>query len=209
MAVLRLTMDTSVFVEDQERSAVDFRTICEDLVLRGIVEVAISTRLAADKANDGDTARRARHFTRLAPYSEQPPAPFRLDVSALDEDALAGGTQSGDIIDELEALFTANITSPRRRIHSMFDADHIWAHWAKQRDYFVTSDEQALGALRGALYERFQIKVIRPVDFLSAYATSCQSSDPFHQALADNLARLHRATAMASRPRSPADTSRL
>lgn len=189
--MITITLDTSVFVEEEKPRVVEARLLCERLH-GSLLDVAISTRLTADKENDPDLERRTRHFKRLSSYAEQPPAPFRLDCSELGVDILSGDASDGDIIQDLEAIFTRGVTSPRRRAHSTFDADHVWAHWAAGREYFVTSDQQALKAIRAELFARFGIKVIEPEELLSAHESAILSPDQLATALANNLQRAHR-----------------
>jgi hypothetical protein len=195
--MLKITIDTSVFVEDDEtdplkRSSIRCREVCENLHRDGTIDVAVSTRFEADKENDRDPERVARHFARLEPYKRES-AGFRFDVSRFDVDLQHGALEDGDIIEELEGLFVAGISSLRRRVHSMFDADHIWAHWAGRRDYFITSDAQAADRLRGELVRRFGIKVLGPEEFLAAYDAAQDTDADLARALAEELERVHRA----------------
>lgn len=68
--MLKITLDTSVFIEDDATNpnklpSIRCRDICEKLHRDGIVLVAISTRFEADKENDRNEDRRKRHFQRL------------------------------------------------------------------------------------------------------------------------------------------------
>ncbi|MEO7591078.1 MAG: hypothetical protein ABI134_07690 [Byssovorax sp.] len=195
--MLKITIDTSVFIEDDEaaprkQAAIRCRQVCENLHREGTIDVAVSTRFEADKQNDSDPERVARHFARLQPYRRQS-AGFRLDVSRIDVDVLHGEPEDGDIIEELEGLFIAGISSLRRRVHSMFDADHIWARWAGKRDYFITSDVQAVDRLRSELMRRFGIRVLRPEEFLAAYDEVQDADVDRAQTFAQELERRHRA----------------
>jgi len=193
--MLKVTLDTSVFVEDDATNplklpSIRCRDICEKLHRDGVITVAISTRFEADKENDPDADRVAKHFKRLEPY-ERVSSGFRCDVSFLDCDVFTGSGDEGDIAEELEQLFSSGITSLRRRWHSIFDSDHVWAHWAYKRDYFITSDAQAAKKLRGELFRRFGIKVIHPDEFVDAYDAAILSKDPFDQSLTAELQRVH------------------
>lgn len=188
---ITLTIDTSVVLEEDEADAakaasIRFLAVCDEA--SSILVPAVSTRFEADKAADTDAARVARHFARIEPY-ERPPAAFRLDVGFLDVDVLSGTADEGDIIEELEALFTARISGSRRFVHSTFDADHVWAHWTAKREYFVTADRQALGPLRSALSSRFGIRVLAPMEFLEAFDASPPNPDA--PTLRGELARVH------------------
>jgi hypothetical protein len=150
----------------------------------------MSNRFEADKENDRDEVRRERHFKRLESYNRAATI-FRVDVDCLDEEYLWGSPEDCAIFVEMEQLFIKNKTSKRHRTHSMFDADHIWAHRAGRRDYFITSDEQAETTLRRQLFQRFGIKVIHPDEFVSAFDAADSASADLAETLRAELASIH------------------
>jgi hypothetical protein len=118
------------------------------LGFEGKVQIAVTTRVAADLGNDRDDERRTRilHFARMFPVVG---TLTRLGVSSLGSGDVLSGTDSNRLEEEIKSLLYPGglRINDHRYSNKINDVDHLVGHFINRRDIFVTDDQ---GILRKA-----------------------------------------------------------
>ena len=148
----RLTLDTNLVREwwDQRPKQ---RVVAQllDLADRGMVDLAVTATIHLD-IPDEPLALRIQELPEIAIGKTETVA--RLGSWLLGRDMLG----SQEFVDWQEGL---GVTEPDSR-----DFDHLHAHMLLRRDYFLTWDGAIL-SLASELTRRWEIRVLRPEDYLS------------------------------------------
>lgn len=132
MSIPKITLDTNCFINLFDSHAVTATSVetLSDLIrygLSGKLDIAVTTRVEADLANDADESRRAEmyRFLGMVPVVS---TVARLDVSKWNSDTLAD-----DKIEELRQeiqrlLFPGLVSGDRRYSNKINDIDHLVGH---------------------------------------------------------------------------------
>lgn len=180
--MITLTLDSNVLfcgLDGSTEQKAAFQAIWE-IHDAGIANIALTSRFDEDKAADQNLERVKRHY-RIARIFDTIPTAFRVDVSIIGQDVIAG-----EMASQLEALFGIG-SRPFEKHNTMCDVDHLYGHWSAKRDYFLTYDRGIL--TKQAELAELGISVIDPLDFAAAVLRARQHSE----ATADDLESLLRA----------------
>ncbi|MCH7616673.1 MAG: hypothetical protein J4N36_06375 [Chloroflexi bacterium] len=170
MAALQVTIDTNVLIDgldgvSEKRAAFDALL---SLRREGKVEIALSTRLEQDKSNDSDVDRIRRHYEAAASF-DVIGAPARIEVSRIgSRDVIADGEQAN----RLAKLFGVEKPATANK-HTLWDVDHLYAHWSDRRNVFLTYDRPILNK-RGGLKDA-GIVVMDPREFIAQFMIGPQA----------------------------------
>lgn len=134
--MLKVTLDTNVIID--EYLATQFR----QLEKQGLIDIAVTTRVVADKDQDKDKARKVEHLREFENYPKVG-TPLRLDFSRLDSGDFWAGEENIHLSQQIEKLVFGEI-SGKRSHNELADVDHLLGHYKARRDIFVTQDKRIL-----------------------------------------------------------------
>ncbi|MHB8620718.1 MAG: hypothetical protein ACYDAG_14295 [Chloroflexota bacterium] len=168
MNIDKLTLDTNVLQElwsNRDRKQAVEQLL--QLAHQGAVELMVTRRIRDDIPHE-PLASRLQELPEL--QIQERGVVFRLDVSTLDGPDFLGSdtsTQLDAFFAEAQQLATGRIPKrSRANPPDKRDWDHLLAHEALGRDYFLTWDGGIL-CLRPDLNERFGVVVMKPEDYLA------------------------------------------
>ena len=164
MVALQITIDTNVLIDGLDGEP-ENRAVFDALLSlhrEGRVEIALSTRLEQDKSDDSDVGRVGRHHEAAKEFAVIG-GPARINVSRLgSRDVIADGDQAN----RLAKMFgVQNFASANK--HTVWDVDHLYAHWSDDRDVFLTYDKGILNKKRAL--KNAGIVVMDPPEFLAKF----------------------------------------
>jgi len=122
----------------------------------------------ADKDQDEDETRKAKHLEEFSHYLEVGVS-FRLDFSRLDSGDFLAGEEHAQLSKQIEKILFGKISANDKRAHNKTaDIDHLEGHYFAKRDVFITQDGR-MWKKRNVLREQLGIVVEKPQEFLSRF----------------------------------------
>ena len=123
----------------------------------------MTTRVEQDKQGDANTARRDRDLKAAAKF-KRVGSLVRVGVTRIGS---PDGIGDGEFARSLQKMLNLSGSFSSKRWNTMMDVDHLYGHWADNRDYFLTHD-------RGILNKRVDlagvgITVCTPEEFVGMY----------------------------------------
>ena len=159
MTVIRITLDTSavrrLWDKPRQREAI-LRLV--EFSKAGKIELAVTRRIEQDIPNE-PLASKISDLPELGISVE--PDVMRLGYSRLGMTVLGDRNFDG-ALDEIQGIARERIKRRQRAEPPDWrDWDHLHAHWAQKRDYFVTCDNGIL-VVADELKERYGIVALTP-----------------------------------------------
>ena len=158
--MLKVTLDTNVIIDE------NLVTQFKHLEKQGLIDIAVSTRVVADKFQDRDKVRKSKHLKEFESYPKEA-APARWDFSIWDSGDFWAGEEDINLSQQLEELVFGEI-SGKRSHNKLADIDHLLSHYQGKRDIFVTRDN-GIWRKRVGLKDKLGIVVENPQEFLSRF----------------------------------------
>ena len=159
------TLDTNVLVEhwkDRNKAAIT-RTLL-DLAKSGLLDLAVTSRIRED-IPDPPLADRIAELRAL--QVQQIGSVFVLGLSALGGGDMLADDEFPEVMAQIEDLF--NEQGRVRNRPDWRDWQHVWGHYLKGRDVFLTWDRPILDAAT-ELKAKLGIVVMKPEDLLSSFS---------------------------------------
>ena len=158
--MLKVTLDTNVIIDDY--LVTQFR----QLEKQGLIDIAVTTRVVADKDQDKDKARKVEHLKEFENYPKVG-TPARWDFSRWDSGDFWAGEEDIHLSQQIEKLVFSEI-SGKRSHNELADVDHLLGHYKARRDIFVTNDNDILKK-REEFKAKLRIVVENPQEFLNRF----------------------------------------
>jgi len=137
VTMLKITLDTCEII-NADRSVLLIRL--KELISQGKIDVAVTTRVIADKDQDQNLARKKTHLNALDEYPTIG-TNFRLDFSRLGSGDFLIGEDLDLIGKKIEHVIFTEIHLDDKHSHNKWaDVDHLIGHYQSGRDVFVTED---------------------------------------------------------------------
>lgn len=154
----KITLDNNCVINLMDRQSTTATSVEEliELMKLGLsnkVDIAITTRVAADLANDKNDRRR-EEMLRNAQMFPVIGTVARFNVSIFDSGDVFGSEETSRIAEELKTMLFPGGIDPQSKTfpNKINDVDHLLGHLINQRDIFVTDDG-------GILRKKFALKV--------------------------------------------------
>ena len=164
--MLKVTIDTNVLINEETRRLV---AQIKQLAEQGLIDIAVTTRVVADKDQDQDEARKAKHLKDFVRYPKVG-TPMRLDFSRLDSGDFWAGDEHVQVSQQIEKVLFGEISADDKRAHNKrADVDHLVGHYFAKRDVFITQDVRGIWRKRNILREQLGIVVEKPREFLGRF----------------------------------------
>ena len=159
------TLDTNVLVEHwNDRSKAKITRTLLDLAENGLLDLAVTSRIREDipysPLADRITELRALQVQQIGSV-------FVLGLSALGGGDMLADDEFPEAMDRIENLFDRQGRIKNRP--DWRDWQHVWGHYLKGRDVFLTWDRPILDAAP-ELKAQLGIVVIKPEDLLSSFS---------------------------------------
>lgn len=136
--MLKITLDTCEIIIE---NASPLLARVKELALHGKVDIATTTMVIADKDQDKDPNRKARHLAALEEYPQVGTA-ARCGFSLCGSGDFCSG---GDVELQIERIVFGEINPSDKHSHNKWaDVDHLYGHYRIGRDIFVTEDTAIL-----------------------------------------------------------------
>lgn len=174
--LLKITLDTNCVInafDEQHCSATSTEDIEKLFELSQLeqVDVAVTTRLAADLLNDKDPVRRA-HVLGCASTIPTVGTVGRWGTSVWDGGDMWVGSRDEGLIEEVQSVLFPNLSkSDKRYSNKINDIDHIVGHLSNDRDIFVT-DDGGVWRKRKQLRQKVGVTIMRPSECLKFIESS-------------------------------------
>jgi len=182
--MLKITLDTNCFINlfDRDSATATSVEVIGDLIRQGLlhnVDLAVTTRVEADLANDRNAGRQAEmlRYLNMLPIL---PTVFRLDTSKWDRDVWADDIDMRRTEELQRVLFPGLTPADKRYSNKTNDIDHLVGHLKSGRDIFVT-DDQGLLKKRDELGRSFGLRLLTPQACLTAVLADASSTSPDRQ----------------------------
>ena len=159
--MLKVTLDTNVIIDEY------LVTQFKQLEKQGLIDIAVSTRVVADKDQDRDEARKGKHLKEFESYPKEA-APARWGFSSWNGGDVWAAEEHINLSQQLEEIVFGKI-SGKRSHNKVADIDHLHSHYLSGRDIFVTNDKKDIWRKREELKEKLGIVVENPQEFLSRF----------------------------------------
>lgn len=163
--MLKVTIDTNVIINKKTRGLV---AQIKQLAGQDLIDIAVTTRVVADKDQDQVEARKAKHLKEFDNYPKVGTI-ARLNFTRLDSGDFLAGEEHVQVSQQIEKVLFGKISPSDRRAHNKrADVDHLVGHYFAKRDVFVTQ-ENRMWEKRNELREQLGIVVEKPQEFLSRF----------------------------------------
>jgi len=163
--MLKVTIDTNVLINEQTRRLV---AQIKQLAEKGLIDIAVTTRVVADKDQDQDEARKAKHLKEFDRYLKLG-AIGRWGFSRWDSGDFYAGEEHVQVSQQIEKILFGMIGPNDKRAHNKrADVDHLGSHYFAKRDVFITQDDR-MRRKQNVLREQLGIVVEKPREFLGRF----------------------------------------
>ena len=163
--MLKVTIDTNVIINEKTRELV---AQIKQLTEKGLIDIAVTTRVVADKDQDTKKGRKSEHLKEFDHYPKVGTV-FRLDFSRLNSGDYLVGDEHVQVSQQIEEFLFGKISMDDKRAHNKIaDVDHLVGHYFAKRDVFITQDDR-MWRERNVLREQLGIVVEKPQEFLSRF----------------------------------------
>jgi len=164
--MLKVTIDTNVIIDEKKYRLL---TQIKQLAGQGLIDIAVTTRVVADKDQDEIKTRKAKHLKEFDHYPKVGTL-VRLNFSRLDSGDFLAGEEDVQISRQIEKVLFGKISANDKRAHNkMADVDHLGGHYFTKRDVFITQDDR-MWKKRNVLREQLGIVIEKPQEFLSRFS---------------------------------------
>jgi hypothetical protein len=163
--MLKVTIDTNVVIAEKKHRLL---TKIKQLAAQDLIDIAVTTRVIADKDQDPDETRKSKHLKEFDHYPKVGTL-VRLNFSRLDSGDFLAGDEHVQVSQQIEKVIFGKISANDKRAHNKWaDVDHLVGHYFAERDVLVTQ-ENRMWKKRNVLREQLGIIVERPQEFLSRF----------------------------------------
>jgi len=163
--MLKVTIDTNVIIDEKKHRLL---TQIKQLAEQGLIDIAVTTRVVADKDQDEIKTRKAKHLKEFDHYPKVGTL-VRLNFSRLDSGDFLAGEEHVQVSRQIEKVLFGKISANDKRDHNKrADVDHLGGHYFAKRDVFITRDDR-MWKKRNVLREQVGIVVEKPQEFLSRF----------------------------------------
>ena len=163
MEMLRVTIDTNVIItENKQMLIAEIKQLAE----QNLIDIAVTTRVIADKDQDKNEIRKSEHLKEFSHYPKVGTV-GRWGFSRWDSGDFWAGeadVQLGNLLSEI--LFGK--TKDKCSHNELADIDHLAGHLHAKRDIFVTFDKDILKK-RKELHEQIGIAVNSPEELIKRF----------------------------------------
>jgi len=163
--MLRVTIDTNVVIDKKKHRLL---TQIKQVAEQGLIDIAVTTRVVADKDQDEIKRRKANHLKEFDHYPKVGTI-VRFDFTRWDSGDFWAGEEHMQLSRQIEKILFGEIRANDNRAHNKrADVDHLVGHYFAERDVFITQDRKIWGK-RNVLREQLRIIVEKPQEFLSRF----------------------------------------
>ncbi|MFC2059726.1 hypothetical protein ACFLTZ_01360 [Chloroflexota bacterium] len=163
--MLKVTIDTNVIINEKKRKLlVQIKQLAE----QDLIDIAITTRVIADKDQDKNEGRISEHLKEFDQYPKVGTI-LRWDFSRWDSGDFWVGEEHIELSQQIEKVIFGKISSNDKRSHNkLADIDHLIGHLHAKRNVFVTFDKNILKKSK-ELHERIGITVTSPEELIKRF----------------------------------------
>ena len=163
--MLKVTIDTNVIIDEKKRRLL---TQIKQLAEQGLIDIAVTTRVVADKDQDEDKTRKSKHLKEFDSYIKVGTI-ARTNLTWTNTGDFTVDDEGVQVSQQIEKVIFGKISANDKRAHNKWaDVDHLVGHYFAERDVFVTQ-ENRMWKKRNVLREQLGIIVERPQEFLSRF----------------------------------------
>jgi len=168
--MIKITLDTNCIIYYVEKHQECYKALKRIIELgeEGHIDIAVTTRVVADKDQDTNKIRKHKH---LEDFSKFPciGTGGRYDFSRYDSGDFYVGNEYVKKENELIKIIFGEIKGNAKKVHrEMCDVDHLMGHIYSQRDIFLTYDNEILKK-KDLLEKEFNLTVQEPEEFLKNF----------------------------------------
>jgi hypothetical protein len=163
--MLKVTIDSNMVINEK---TLGLLAQIKQLTEKGLIDIAVTTRVLADKDQDEIKTRKAKHLKEFDYYPKVGTL-VRLNFSRLDSGDFLAGEEHVQVSQQIEKVIFGKIRANDKRAHNKWaDVDHLVGHYFAERDVFVTQ-ENRMWKKRNVLREQLGIVVEKPQEFLRRF----------------------------------------
>lgn len=164
--MLRVTIDTNVIITENKQILI---AEIKQLAEQGLIDIAVTTRVIADKDQDKNEIRKSEHLKGFSHYPKVGTV-ARWGFSRWDSGDFWAGESDVQLGNLLSKILFGKVEDKCSH-NELADIDHLAGHLHAKRDIFVTFDKDILKK-RKELYEKqIGITVNSPEELIKRFPT--------------------------------------
>ena len=136
-----VTIDTNVIISEDKKKLLLLAQI-KELVEQGFIDLAVTTRVVADKDQDRNEKRKSDHLKEFNHYPKLG-TPARFDFSRFNSGDFWAGEEHVQLSNHLATVLFGKVQGECSHTE-LADIDHLIGHLHAGRDIFVTWDKDIL-----------------------------------------------------------------
>lgn len=160
--MLRVTIDTNVIINENNQMIVQIKQLAE----QGLIDIAVTTRVIADKDQDKNERRKSEHLKEFDHYPKVGTV-ARSVFSRWDSGDFWAGEADVQLGNQLSQILFGKMQDKCSH-NELSDLDHLAGHLHAKRDVFVTFDKDILRKHK-ELHEQIGITVNSPEELVKQF----------------------------------------
>lgn len=169
--MIKVTLDTNCLIDYIEKHPTEHHKVLKEIIelgKKGDIDIAVTTRVVADKDQDENNPRKNDHLKEFSKFLCIGTG-GRYDFSRYDSGDFYVENEYTKRESELIKVIFGEIKGNARKVHrKLCDVDHLMGHIYSQRDIFLTYDNEILKK-KSLLRKEFSLTVQEPEEFLKNF----------------------------------------